>query len=102
MRVLSTVVAALAVASGAFAVDTQKSIIVSFPFETGDDVVGRAMDQIRAAGGVITHEYKLIKGFAAKAPQKVIDEVTVWTAEFLATIEEDQIVEISNNNGHRH
>ncbi|KAI0001549.1 hypothetical protein F4779DRAFT_622399 [Xylariaceae sp. FL0662B] len=99
MRFLSTVIAALAVAQGAPAVDVQKAIIVSFPTETADDVVSKAMDQIRTAGGVITHQYKLIKGFAAKAPQKAIDEVTAWTAEFLATIEEDQIVEVLTSNG---
>ncbi|KAI1780333.1 hypothetical protein F4818DRAFT_435541 [Hypoxylon cercidicola] len=97
MRFFSTIVAALAVAHGASAVDIQKSIIVSFPSETTDDVVNRAKDDIRKAGGMITHEYQLIKGFAAKAPQKIIETVSAWSAEFHAVIEEDQMVEISKS-----
>lgn len=61
MRFFSTIVAALAVAQGAFAVDVQKSVIVSFPSETTDDIVDRAKEDIRKAGGMITHEYQLIK-----------------------------------------
>ncbi|KAI0376377.1 hypothetical protein F5Y04DRAFT_285934 [Hypomontagnella monticulosa] len=100
MRFFSTVLAALAVAHSASAVDVQKSVIVSFPSETTDDVVNRAKDDIRKAGGIITHEYQLIKGFAAKAPQKILETVSAWSAEFNAVIEEDQVVEISSSNGH--
>jgi hypothetical protein len=38
----------------------------------------------------------LTRGFAAKAPQKIIESVTTWSSEYHAVIEEDQIVEISN------
>jgi hypothetical protein len=61
MRFLTIATAALAAAQGAFAVDIQKAIIMSFPHETPDDVVNRAMDEIRKAGGTVTHEYKLLK-----------------------------------------
>ncbi|KAL7624570.1 hypothetical protein AAE478_006137 [Parahypoxylon ruwenzoriense] len=97
MRFLSTIAAALAVAQGVSAVDIQKSIIVSFPSETTDDIVNRAKDDIRKAGGIITHEYQLIKGFAAKAPQKIIETVSAWSAEFNAVIEEDQVVQINTS-----
>ncbi|KAI1845399.1 hypothetical protein JX265_005260 [Neoarthrinium moseri] len=98
MRFFSTLVAALAVAHGAFAVDQQKSVIVTFPKEVSADVVGRAMDEIRKAGGIITHEYQLIKGFAAKAPQKIIESVSAWsTSQYNAVFEEDQTVTIHNN-----
>ncbi|KAI2617268.1 hypothetical protein GGS26DRAFT_596438 [Hypomontagnella submonticulosa] len=100
MRFFSAIVAALAVAHGVSAVDVQKSVIVSFPSETTDDVVNRAKEDIRKAGGIITHEYQLIKGFAAKAPQKILETVSAWSAEFNAVIEEDQVVEISSGNGH--
>ncbi|KAI3341367.1 hypothetical protein F4824DRAFT_496116 [Ustulina deusta] len=129
MRFLTIAATVLAVAQGAFAVDIQKAIIMSFPQGTPDNVVNRAMDDIRKAGGTITHEYKLLKyetlfdshptsmlssnfihrkggmqffamppkpGFAAKAPQKIIESVTAWSSEYHAVIEEDQIVEISN------
>ena len=39
----------------------QKSYIVSYPKDTPDRVVQQAMDAIEAAGGIITHKYKLIK-----------------------------------------
>ncbi|KAI2615082.1 hypothetical protein GGR54DRAFT_308136 [Hypoxylon sp. NC1633] len=97
MRLISTIAAALAVAQGISAVDIQKSIIVSFPSETTDDIVNRAKDDIEKAGGIITHEYQLIKGFAAKAPQKIIEAVSAWSAEFNVVIEEDQVVQISNS-----
>ncbi|KAF3071109.1 hypothetical protein GL218_00873 [Daldinia childiae] len=95
MRFFSTIAAALAVVAGVSAVDIQKSVIVSFPSGTTDDIVNRAKDDIRKAGGVITHEYQLIKGFAAKAPQKILETVSAWSAEYNAVIEEDQVVQIS-------
>ncbi|KAI0182086.1 hypothetical protein GGR52DRAFT_67091 [Hypoxylon sp. FL1284] len=97
MRFFSAIVAALALAQGASAVDVQKSVIVSFPTTATDDVVNRAKDDIRKAGGMITHEYQLIKGFAAKAPQKIIESVSAWSSEFHAVIEEDQMVEVSTS-----
>lgn len=97
MRFFSTIVAALAIAHGASAVDIQKSVIVSFPTETTDDILNRAKDDIRNAGGIITHEYQLIKGFAAKAPQKILESVSAWSAEYHGVIEEDQIVEAQTN-----
>ncbi|KAI1160036.1 hypothetical protein F5B18DRAFT_634233 [Nemania serpens] len=100
MRFLTAAAVALAVTQGAFAVDIQKAIIMTFPQETPDSVVSRAMEDIRKAGGTITHEYKLLKGFAAKAPQKVLESVTAWSTEYHAIIEEDQIVEISHPNTH--
>ncbi|KAI2611755.1 uncharacterized protein GGS25DRAFT_520067 [Hypoxylon fragiforme] len=98
MRFYSAIVAALAVAQGVSAVDVQKSVIVSFPMDTTDDILNRAKDDIRKAGGMITHEYKLIKAFAANAPQKIIETVTAWSAEYQGTIEEDQTVRILSSN----
>lgn len=39
----------------------QKNIIVSYDDNVPDSVLSQAMDAIKAAGGMITHEYKLIK-----------------------------------------
>lgn len=61
MRFFTAAAAALAVTQGAFAVDIQKDIIMTFPQGTPDSVVSRAMEDIRKAGGTITHEYKLLK-----------------------------------------
>jgi len=70
----------------------QKAVIVSYPDETPNHVVDKAMGAIVAAGGKITHEYKLIKGFAAKAPAGILDTIQIWGNDFHAVIEEDQIV----------
>ena len=43
------------------AVAPQKAFVVTFPDATPDSVIDRAKDSIRSAGGLITHEYKLIK-----------------------------------------
>ena len=53
--VLNLVVVVLAVKQ------PQKSVIVSYPNDTPDSVVQQAMGAIKDAGGMITHEYKLIK-----------------------------------------
>lgn len=39
----------------------QKNIIVSYDDNVPDSVMDQAMDAIKSAGGMITHEYKLIK-----------------------------------------
>jgi hypothetical protein len=43
------------------AAQPQKAVIVSYPNDTPDSIVDQAKDAIIAAGGIITHEYKLIK-----------------------------------------
>lgn len=61
MRLFSFVLAALALFSGAIAVDIQKSVLVTYPPETPNSVVDQAKKAIVDAGGIITHEYTLIK-----------------------------------------
>lgn len=61
MRVFSFLIAALTFFSGVIAVDIQKSVLISYPPETPDSVVDNAKKAIKDAGGVITHEYTLIK-----------------------------------------
>jgi Mrp family chromosome partitioning ATPase len=60
MKIAFLSVLALATAALAATVP-QKAVIVSYPDETPDSVVNQAMDAIREAGGMITHEYRLIK-----------------------------------------
>ncbi len=43
------------------AIAPQKAVIVTYPEDTPDSVMDQAKDTIRKAGGMITHEYKLIK-----------------------------------------
>lgn len=57
-----TIFSILAMATVALAVATpQKAVIVSYPNDTPDSVVEQAKNAIKAAGGIITHEYQLIK-----------------------------------------
>jgi hypothetical protein len=55
LSILAFITVAMAV------VQPQKAVIVSYPNDTPDSIVDQAKDAILAAGGVITHEYKLIK-----------------------------------------
>ncbi|RDL38414.1 Uncharacterized protein BP5553_02754 [Venustampulla echinocandica] len=74
-----------------------KAVIVSYPDDTPDSIVDQAKDAIKAAGGVITHEYQLIKGFAANAPAKILEQVQTWGNDYHAVIEDDQMVSIMDS-----
>ncbi|KAF1990693.1 hypothetical protein K402DRAFT_389623 [Aulographum hederae CBS 113979] len=76
-----------------------KSVIISYPDGTPDSVIAEAIKAIKAAGGVITHEYKIIKGFAANAPAKALETVQIMGDKYNAIIEEDQIVTTQNGIG---
>ncbi|KAI9889085.1 MAG: hypothetical protein M1814_005809 [Vezdaea aestivalis] len=69
-----------------------KSVLVSYPNDTPDYILSSAKDAVRAAGGIITHEYSLIKAFAARASTEVFDTVKALNPEYEALIEDDQIV----------
>lgn len=52
----------LALAVGVLAATApQKPVIVTYPANTPNSVIDQAMQAIKDAGGMITHEYKLIK-----------------------------------------
>jgi hypothetical protein len=42
-------------------ISPQKAVIVTYPEDTPDSILDQAKDAIRKAGGMITHDYKLIK-----------------------------------------
>lgn len=74
----------------ALAAAPQKAIVVSFDDpNTPQAAVDDAMAAIREAGGIITHEYKLFKGFAAKASEKAIEAVHALGDKYIPTIEQD-------------
>ncbi|CAG8975551.1 hypothetical protein HYALB_00005619 [Hymenoscyphus albidus] len=87
-----SVLALAAVALGATV--PHKAVIVSYPDETPDEIIQEAMAAIKSAGGLITHEYKLIKGFAAKAPAKILEQVQALGNDYHVVVEEDQMVSI--------
>lgn len=59
LSIIATLAAVLAIASGA--VQPQKQVIVSYPENTPNSVIEAAMNEIKAAGGIITHEFKVFK-----------------------------------------
>ncbi|PSN68389.1 hypothetical protein BS50DRAFT_492475 [Corynespora cassiicola Philippines] len=79
------------------AVAPLKSVIVSFPNDTPDHIVDEAKEAIRKAGGQITHEYNIIKGFAAHAVATSLETVSTLNTQFAATIEEDGVVTTQND-----
>ncbi|KAK3387263.1 hypothetical protein B0H63DRAFT_469663 [Podospora didyma] len=92
MRVFAFLIAALTFFASVIAVDIQKSVIITYPQETPDSVLDQAKKAIVEGGGIITHEYNLIKGFAAKCGDKVLDTVSGWGKQYNALVEEDEIV----------
>ncbi|KAI1003835.1 hypothetical protein K3495_g4370 [Podosphaera aphanis] len=62
----------------------QKSVIVSFPEMTPQSVVDECKNQIIKEGGVIVHQYQIIKGFFAIVSSPMLDAIgkldDVWKA----------------------
>jgi spermidine/putrescine-binding protein len=63
MRLLQSLFLALfaLIALAAAAAQPQKSVIISWPSDTPYHVIDRAKETIIQAGGVITHEYHILK-----------------------------------------
>ncbi|KAK8169494.1 hypothetical protein IWX90DRAFT_430066 [Phyllosticta citrichinensis] len=105
--IISLVLALFAVCAMSVA-PPQRSVLVSYSKDTPEKVLDEAKKAIIDAGGFITHEYKLIRyvlatiilrfhnrlsvlrGFAANAPTKILENVQSWGSEYNALIEEDQ------------
>ncbi|OCL08749.1 hypothetical protein AOQ84DRAFT_354327 [Glonium stellatum] len=85
-------------ATYAMAVAPQKSVIVSYPDNTPDSVLSKAKQAVVEAGGVITHEYKIIKAFACNAPAAILETVQAWGSQYNAVVEEDSMVHAYDDN----
>lgn len=88
-----------------------KAYLVSYPDNTEWKVVSKAMENVRRAGGKITHEYKIFKsvvvtqrctranslhrGFSFRAPPKVLETFKTTGMDHGATVEEDNVVSIN-------
>ncbi|GAB1313367.1 Inhibitor I9 domain-containing protein [Madurella fahalii] len=94
MKPFAFLLATLTLLSGATAVETQKSVLISYPPETPDSILDEAKKTIVDAGGSITHEYKIFKGFAATVGAKILETVSVMGQEYQVLVEEDQGVHI--------
>lgn len=93
---LFSIVVALLVAF-AMAVAPQRSVIISWPNETPDQIVEDAKEAIRKAQGEVTHEYNIIKAFAATAPASALEFVSALSDVYKCEIEEDGIVTTQEN-----
>ncbi|KAL6707044.1 hypothetical protein ACN47E_004796 [Coniothyrium glycines] len=93
--ILSLLLASLA--AFAMAVAPQRSVIISWPNDTPDHIVEDAKEAIRKAKGVITHEYNIIKGFAAHAPASALEFVSTMSDVYKCEIEEDGVVTTQND-----
>ncbi|KAF2753742.1 hypothetical protein EJ05DRAFT_514684 [Pseudovirgaria hyperparasitica] len=72
-----------------------KTVIVTFPDNTPGHIMQQAKDAIVEAGGRITHEYRIIKGFSALTSDKVLQSVSTQSLEYMPVYEEDQQMSIN-------
>jgi hypothetical protein len=93
----------------------QKPVVVTFADNTPSSIIDKAMAEIEAAGGKITHEYcktgnqalsqgswadmitALIKGFAAKVSEVTLNKISEMAAEYSPFIEDDYVVKIDGS-----
>lgn len=80
----------------ALAGDSQKSVVVTYPQDTPNSVLTTAKNAIIDAGGIITHEFQLIKGFAAEASANALQGLSALSAEYVPSIEEDKVVTVND------
>ncbi|KAI9803518.1 MAG: hypothetical protein M1825_001861 [Sarcosagium campestre] len=85
----------------ALATPPLKPFVVSYNDNTPQSVIDQAMDAVRAAKGRITHEYKLIKGFAASAPRSVFEQIQTLGENWGATVEEDNLIRTNDDQSGR-
>ncbi|OJJ44180.1 hypothetical protein ASPZODRAFT_145292 [Penicilliopsis zonata CBS 506.65] len=81
----------------ALAAQSYKSFLVTYPQNTPDSVINDAKKALINAGGVITHEYHLLKGFAAQATENTIQTISTLSTTYNPFIEEDQIVTVDGD-----
>ncbi|EXJ93308.1 hypothetical protein A1O1_01700 [Capronia coronata CBS 617.96] len=70
----------------------QKPVVVQYPADTPKSVIQKAIEEIQKDGGIITHEYSLIKGFAAKVSEVTLNKITVMADTYAPYIENDYVV----------
>jgi hypothetical protein len=93
---------------------TQKPVVISYPDNTPSSVIDKAIEEIKKAGGIITHEYckepcgsvmgaatdnqaALIKGFSAKVSEATLNKISTMAEAYAPYIEEDYVVQIDGS-----
>ena len=98
---------------------SQKPVVVSFPDNTPASVIDKAVAEIKKDGGIITHEYcmlrplpalregwaqaniviALIKGFAARVSEATLKKIAQLAEAYAPYIEDDVVVKIDGSTG---
>ncbi|CAI6333900.1 unnamed protein product [Periconia digitata] len=81
------------------AVVPMHSVIISFPADAPDHLLQQAKDAVIDAKGKITHEYNIIKGFAAELPKSAMETIQAMDATWPALIESDGLVTTQGDKG---
>jgi len=69
------------------------SAVVHYAQNIPDELLDKAMEAISHNGGIVTHKYRLFKGFAATAPAEAWDVVTSLSdGDFAPTIELEKTI----------
>ncbi|KAE8357662.1 hypothetical protein BDV27DRAFT_138919 [Aspergillus caelatus] len=79
---------------GCLSVSLANPIVVTYPKDTPPSVLENAMKSVIDAGGRITHKFQLINGFSADAPESAVQQISVQSAKYNPTIENDLPVSI--------
>ncbi|KAB8206506.1 hypothetical protein BDV34DRAFT_193957 [Aspergillus parasiticus] len=79
---------------GCLSLSLASPIVVTYPKDTPPSVLEDAMESVISAGGRITHRFQFINGFSADAPESAVQQISVQSAKYNPTIEEDLPVSI--------
>ncbi|KAJ4416690.1 hypothetical protein N0V82_006599 [Gnomoniopsis sp. IMI 355080] len=96
MKLIAYLLLLLSAVMGIAAVDVQKSFLVYFNDDAPESAMSQAKQKILDAKGSITHEYRLLKGFAATAGEKIFESLQVTGQSNGFTVEEDQTFKINS------
>ncbi|RMD39269.1 hypothetical protein DV735_g5858, partial [Chaetothyriales sp. CBS 134920] len=94
MRTYLIVLIAAFLAICASAVVQRQSVLVTYPEDTPQSVLDKAIEVVKSTGGIVTHEFKLIKGFAAQASETALETIKALGDEYIPVIENDSVVSI--------
>ncbi|EXJ61109.1 hypothetical protein A1O7_05262 [Cladophialophora yegresii CBS 114405] len=75
----------------------QKPVVISFPDDTPSSIIDMAIAEIKKDGGIVTHEYSLIKGFAAKVSEVTLNKISAMAEAYAPYIEDDYVVKIDGS-----
>ncbi|KAL1601407.1 hypothetical protein SLS60_006320 [Paraconiothyrium brasiliense] len=75
-------------------------VIISFSEDAPSELLEAAKEKVRnCEGAVITHEYTIIPGFAAKVPEGCFPDIQALSIDYPPTIEGDGIMTTQDKGG---